>query len=144
MAGDYIYHAYIRDHLTWEPLATDSFVFVKLSGADIPAPDRGWALLGWDEAPAASDPPKEFALLGNYPNPFNASTALRYQLPASGFIKLQVYDTAGRLVEVLVNGYRSAGSHEITFDAAGLASGIYVYRLRAGSSEAVGKMILLK
>jgi hypothetical protein len=88
--------------------------------------------------------PQECRLEGNFPNPFNAATALSYQLSANSYVSLRVYDTAGRLVETLVDGWRSAGAHELTWEAGDLPSGIYVHRLQAGSWTASGKMILLK
>jgi len=88
--------------------------------------------------------PQECRLEQNYPNPFNASTVLSYQLPVASNVSLRVYDTAGRLVETLVDGWRSAGAHELTFDASGLPSGMYVYRILAGEWTESAKMILLK
>jgi hypothetical protein len=88
--------------------------------------------------------PQEFALHQNYPNPFNASTAISYELRAASFVSLKVYDTAGRLVTELVNGWREAGAHEVIFDGSNLASGVYLYRLTAGDFAAVQKLILLK
>jgi len=70
------------------------------------------------------------------PNPFNPTTALSYQLSAAGHVSLRVYDTAGRLVAELANGWQDAGTHEATFDASHLAAGIYIYRLTAGSANA--------
>jgi hypothetical protein len=57
---------------------------------------------------------------------------------------MKVYDMLGREVEVLVDGWRAAGVHEVTLDASGLASGVYVYRLNAGEFNAIGKMVLMK
>ena len=95
--------------------------------------------------------PQECRLEPNYPNPFNASTVLSYQLPVASNVTLRVYDTAGRLVETLVDGWRSAGVHELTFDASHLPSGMYVYRIQARKGASVpgewsesGKMMLLK
>ncbi len=78
------------------------------------------------------------------PNPFNPSTAISYELRAASYVSLRVYDTAGRLVETLVNGWREAGEHEVTFDGSTLPSGVYLYRLEAGEYSAAGKLILLK
>jgi hypothetical protein len=88
--------------------------------------------------------PSQFALLGNFPNPFNPTTALSYQLSAYSRVSLRVYDTAGREVAELVKGWREAGAHEVTFDATGLPSGIYLARLQAGELTAVQKLVLLK
>ncbi|MBU1880833.1 SBBP repeat-containing protein, partial [bacterium] len=92
--------------------------------------------------------PQESRLLGNYPNPFNPTTTIRYQLPEVSHVKLAVYDLAGRKVATLIDGYRDAGSHDVTFDGSGLASGVYLYRLQASGSEnptyLTGKMVLVK
>ena len=88
--------------------------------------------------------PLQFKLRPNHPNPFNASTVLSYQLPVASHINLRVYDTAGRSVETLVDGWRSAGEHQLTWEAGDLAAGMYVYRIQAGDWTESGKMILLK
>ena len=88
--------------------------------------------------------PAVFALQGNYPNPFNPATQLRYELPAANQVTLRVVDLSGRLVATLVNGWQQAGSHLAIFDGTGLASGIYIYQLRAGEFIANGKMVLMK
>ncbi|RJP81717.1 MAG: T9SS C-terminal target domain-containing protein [Candidatus Zixiibacteriota bacterium] len=88
--------------------------------------------------------PDRCQLISAFPNPFNPTTALSYELRASSHITLRVYDTAGREVATLVDGWREAGSHEVTFDAAGLASGIYFARLETGGQISVQKLILLK
>ena len=78
------------------------------------------------------------------PNPFNPATALSYQLSAAGHVNLRVYDTAGRLVAELVNGWRDAGTHQAIFNASHLTSGIYLYHLAAGGNVATGKLLLVK
>jgi hypothetical protein len=88
--------------------------------------------------------PSAYSLDQNYPNPFNPSTMLRYALPEPARVVLEVYDIAGREVQTLVEGDKPAGVHEVLFDARHLASGIYLYRLRAGSFTQVRKMTLLK
>jgi hypothetical protein len=98
--------------------------------------------------------PKEFSLEQNYPNPFNPSTTIRYELPRPSQVTLTVYDILGREVSVLVNERRDAGVHEVKFsakggsasggDAAGLASGVYFYRLTAGSYVETKKLLLVR
>jgi flagellar hook assembly protein FlgD len=78
------------------------------------------------------------------PNPFNPRTAISYQLTAYSHVNLRVYDTAGRLVRTLVDGWREAGRHEITFDGSGMASGLYLLKMEAGDYHAVQKLMLLK
>jgi len=88
--------------------------------------------------------PKSFELDQNFPNPFNPSTKISWQSPVSGWQTLKVYDMLGTEVAKLVDEYKPAGVFEVTFDAAGLASGIYVYRLQAGSFVETKKMVILK
>ena len=88
--------------------------------------------------------PKEFNLSQNYPNPFNPSTSIRFAIPTDMNVKLDVYNTLGEKVAELVNGPMTAGSYSIAFDASSLPSGIYFYRIEAGSNVAVRKMILMK
>jgi hypothetical protein len=83
------------------------------------------------------------------PNPFNASTVASYKLRAASHVSLKVYDTAGRLVATLAEGWRDAGEHQVTFDGSKLASGVYLYRLTSSGSgttptTVTGKMVLLK
>jgi hypothetical protein len=88
--------------------------------------------------------PAEFAVSGAYPNPFNPATQISFSLPVDSKVMLTVYDVSGRQVAALVDGYRTAGVHDVTFDASNLASGIYVYILSAADFTASGKMVLLK
>jgi hypothetical protein len=88
--------------------------------------------------------PSKYELFGVYPNPFNPAATIAYALPAGGKVTLNVYDISGRLVRNLVDGYRAGGRHEAIFDASGLASGVYIYRLEAGEFAANGKLILMK
>ena len=88
--------------------------------------------------------PQECQLHQNYPNPFNSKTVARYELRVPSIVSLRVYDTAGRLVATLVDGWRSAGTHELTFDAGDLPSGMYIYRMTADALDASGKMVLMK
>ncbi|HRE10135.1 MAG TPA: YCF48-related protein [Ignavibacteria bacterium] len=84
----------------------------------------------------------------NYPNPFNPSTNINYNLPSGANVTLKVYDIAGREVANLFSGYQNTGSHSVRFDAAGLASGVYFYKLSvqngADFTTKVNKMILTK
>lgn len=93
--------------------------------------------------------PSEFALLENSPNPFNPSTTISYQLPVASNVTLTVLDRLGRQVATLANGQQPAGTHQLQFDANGLASGVYFYRLSATSSAGQSfvqtrKLMLLK
>lgn len=88
--------------------------------------------------------PTGFALAQNYPNPFNPTTTLAYDIPVSGHVRLTVFDILGREVSTLVNQTMVAGHHEIRFDAGNFASGMYLYKIEAGSYAAVRKMMLMK
>jgi hypothetical protein len=94
--------------------------------------------------PLTGEQPHEFVLHQNYPNPFNPSTTIRYELPKSANVRLSVYDMLGREVSVLVNERRDAGVHEVKFDAAGLSSGVYFYRMQAGDFTHTKRLLLLK
>jgi len=95
-------------------------------------------------ASPASPAPLEFVLEPNFPNPFNPTTSVPYQLSAIGDVSLKVYDLLGREVAVLVNERKEPGSYTVTFDAAALSSGVYLYRLTAGSFVETRKMILVR
>lgn len=91
-----------------------------------------------------SEIPHEYMLHANYPNPFNPVTTLKFDLPFDSEVTLTVYDMLGREVAALVNELKPAGRHSVTFNAAGLPSGMYFYKIKAGEFVQVRKMILLK
>jgi hypothetical protein len=88
--------------------------------------------------------PSDFSLSQNYPNPFNPSTKIKFGLPNSGNIKLTVYNILGQVVEVLVNEFKNAGTYELTWDATGFPSGVYVYTIQSENIFITKKMTLLK
>ena len=88
--------------------------------------------------------PGSLQLSQNFPNPFNPATTINYQLPQAGFVSLKVYDVLGREVAVLVTEEKPAGRYTVNFDAPDLASGIYLYQLKAGDFIQTKKMILLR
>ena len=88
--------------------------------------------------------PTETKLFPNYPNPFNPSTVIKYQLSDASQISLKVYDVMGREVATLVNSFQEQGVYNVTFNANGLASGIYLYKLNAGGKQLINKMLLMK
>jgi DNA-binding beta-propeller fold protein YncE len=98
--------------------------------------------LGVDHARAEF--PDVFLLLQNYPNPFNPSTTIRYGLPNRSQVTLTVFNTLGQQVAVLQNGEMEAGYHEAKFDATGLSSGVYFYRMQAGNFVETRKLLLMK
>ncbi len=88
--------------------------------------------------------PKEFKLEQNFPNPFNPTTTIQYQLPTDRKVTLIVYDILGNEVAVLVNGQKEPGYYEVDFNASQFASGVYIYRLQTGDFVSVKKMMMLK
>ena len=92
----------------------------------------------------ASALPTGYQLEQNFPNPFNPTTVVSYQLPVVSDVRLGVYDLLGREVAVLVDGHRTAGTYSVRWDASGFASGVYFYRLNAGQYVESRKMVLMK
>ena len=88
--------------------------------------------------------PKGYALSQNYPNPFNPSTVISYQLPIGSHVSFKVYNSLGELVATLHQGYQKAGIYQFNFNAAGLSSGVYFYRLQTEDFVQVKKMLLIK
>jgi len=93
--------------------------------------------------------PESFDLKANYPNPFNPTTTIAFDLPEASQVTLEVFDMMGRRVATLVNGDMAAGRYEAAWNAradngSSVASGVYIYRLRAGSFESVKQMVLMK
>ena len=88
--------------------------------------------------------PTEYRLYDNYPNPFNPSTTIRYSLPEAAFTSIKIYDVVGNEVAVAVNEMKTAGTHQVTYNATSLSSGVYYYTIQAGSFKETRKMILMK
>ncbi len=110
---------------------------MQASAQEAPAPVAAVAATT-DEAPDA------FRLASNYPNPFNPVTTIAFALPQAEAVQLVVYDVTGREVARLVEGPMAAGRHQIQFDASGLPSGVYLYRLTAGPFTETRRMVLVK
>ncbi|RJP78274.1 MAG: T9SS C-terminal target domain-containing protein, partial [Candidatus Zixiibacteriota bacterium] len=145
--GTYEYAGYIGDY-PYVRFDTSAFTYVKLTTGD------GEWVNGWANGGESFEPyltaseipalPQTCALNAPHPNPFNPETVIGYRLSAPGRVTLRVYDTAGREVAVLVHGWKEAGSHEVTFDGSGLASGMYLVRMEAGDFTQTQKLVLLK
>jgi hypothetical protein len=88
--------------------------------------------------------PSIYSVAQNYPNPFNPSTTIRYGLPNRSDVRLSVFNTLGQQVGLLENGEQEAGYHEVNFDASGLSSGVYLYRMQAGSYVETRKLLLVR
>lgn len=124
------------------------FDTISLTGGDI---NLFIARLIYDDPVSADDnlvpdvlPAIEYSLGQNYPNPFNPVTSIQYAIGSQQFVSLKVYDILGNEVATLVNEEKPAGKYKVSFDASSLSSGIYFYRLTAGSFIGVRKMILIK
>ncbi len=88
--------------------------------------------------------PTEYELQQNFPNPFNPSTSIKWQIPEGGLVSIKIYDVLGKEVTTLVNEYRSAGFYESIFDGSNLASGLYIYRLITENFISTKKMLMVK
>jgi hypothetical protein len=87
---------------------------------------------------------REFTVCNNYPNPFNPSTTFSFNLPSRSFVNLRIYDAFGREAAVVISEELAAGIHSRMWNAVGMASGMYFYRLQAGSSTLTKRLVLLK
>jgi formylglycine-generating enzyme required for sulfatase activity len=90
------------------------------------------------------DIPNSYALCSNYPNPFNPTTTIQYDLPKAGYVSLKVYDYLGKEVASLTSEEKPAGRHAIQFNATNLSSGVYFYRLQAGAFVGTKRLLLLR
>ena len=88
--------------------------------------------------------PNEFRLLQNYPNPFNPTTKISYDIPEQSHVVIKVWDILGKDIETLISSEKSAGRHEVSFDASKLSAGLYIYTIHAGNFSASKKMLLVK
>jgi len=146
-AGLYLYRGYVGQYpsVIW---AQDQFEILKLpagNGDYTAASADGWGIC-WEQPGERSQTaavPSSDALTVS-PNPFNPVTSVSFEQRAASNVRLRVYDTAGREITTLVNGWKNAGSHEVTFDGAGLPSGVYLLRMEAGSFTQAQKLVLLK
>jgi hypothetical protein len=86
---------------------------------------------------------EEYSLAQNYPNPFNPSTIISYSIPQSDFVTLKVYDVLGNEIRTIINEYQQAGEYKINFNAGKIASGIYIYCLKASNNFVQTKKMLL-
>ncbi len=120
----------------WVEVSTKSFIGNYFTGAIILVTDV--------KTGNNASVPEEFTMSQNYPNPFNPSTLIRFSLPNEEWTTLKVYNLIGQEVATLVQGFVPAGHYNIRFDAGNLASGMYLYRLVAGTQALTNKMVLMK
>lgn len=140
-------HATIRIAFVQDTSGAQKVGYLILSHNGPGSPDSVKLIADWTtevdgEAPRAL--PSSFALHQNYPNPFNPSTTVRYDLPRTTEVRLAVYDMLGREVWTRDEGTQNAGSYTVPFDGSKLSSGIYLFRITAGSWATLMKMVLLK
>jgi hypothetical protein len=88
--------------------------------------------------------PIVYSLKQNYPNPFNPATTIEFEIPASSFVSLRIYDVLGRLVSTIVNEEMTARNYAFNINTSDLSAGIYFYTLRAGDFAQTKKMVLIK
>ena len=93
---------------------------------------------------AGSEIPDRYRLYNNYPNPFNPTTKIKFDLPGNAFVNIKVYDMSGQEVDEIVNSQLNAGSYEVNYDGGKLSSGVYFYRISAGDFTETKKMMLIK
>ena len=104
-------------------------------------------LVQYDRVNVSTDEPSipdHFSLSQNYPNPFNPTTTISYQLPTDSKVELSIYDMNGHKITSLINGNIKTGYHTVNWDASSYPSGLYFYRLNAGSYSETKKMLLIK
>ncbi|MCP4631565.1 MAG: T9SS type A sorting domain-containing protein [candidate division Zixibacteria bacterium] len=144
--GDYDLFARTGYYNTLLVVDETSFPFTIVDCPGRNGPNTGWAAYGWgnDTPPIQNPIPTKFSLNFNYPNPFNATTNISFDVAESGRINLNIYNLAGQKVETLVDGVLNAGQHSITWDASKYSSGIYFYKLNAGGKAYTKRMTLLK
>jgi hypothetical protein len=141
--GFYNYIAYCGDYPS--TVMDSSFFQIEVIAAPLTkAGEAGWVLTGSFLEGDLSELPSEFALLSNYPNPFNASTAISYELPMRAHVRLEVYNISGQKLATLVDGQQEAGYRSVTWEDSGAASGVYFYKLTAGDFTEVKRMTLLR
>ncbi len=136
---------------TWMSLSSEIF-----AGLTFVSPTTGWtasltgriAKFNGDLVTAVveqiSEIPQSFSLAQNYPNPFNSTTTIQFALAKRANVKLKVFDILGREAAVLVDEALEPGAYDVVFDANGLASGVYVYRIQAGAFVETKKLTLLR
>lgn len=126
---------------TQTPIQLEPGEFHIYTTVKLPTPEEGILLYVEN---VEGELPLKYELSQNYPNPFNPTTIIRYSIINPDLVKIKIYDILGREVNTLVNEFKHVGNYEVQFDASGLASGIYLYRIESGSFIETKKMILLK
>ena len=129
---------------------TDTTGWIPVNSADFIMRAFGVSMTSViSDDPDAKKTPSDFKLLGNFPNPFNSSTEIRFLASASGYANLEIFDLTGRKVRTVIDGNIDAGENIVSWDGSDdygnpVSSGVYFYRLRAGNNSQVEKMVLIK
>jgi hypothetical protein len=140
--GFYTYIAYCGEYVS---TALDSSFFqVEVIAGTSSGGDIGWVLTGSFSEGDLPQLPSAFALSGNYPNPFNASTVIGYELPTEAHVKLEVYNLTGQKFATLIDTEQEAGYKSVTWDASEVSSGVYFYKLTTGDFTETKRMMLVK
>jgi len=129
-------------------VGADSRYFLTVELLDLYSVSFGLGIKGVDPAtPIKTVPgtkiPEKISLANNYPNPFNPTTAINYELQITNYVELSVYNLLGQKVAVLVSDRQSAGSYQVEWDATGFASGVYFYQLTTNENVAITKKMML-
>jgi len=142
--GDYVFVAYVGYYPS--TIIDSSYFYFTKSGSIAGGMNDWFRADRWlkESNLAESDVPVDYALSQNYPNPFNASTVINYQLPAESHVKLEVYNTLGQKVTMLLDEKQAAGYRSVVWEASEISSGIYFYRLAAGNFTSRERMLLLR
>jgi hypothetical protein len=144
--GTYFYYGYISWVVCYPAAVTDSFPFTKSAATD-GSPwvmDSSCTSADFGAAETTLMTHNSALITSLTPNPFNPTSVASYELRVSSHVSLRVYDTAGRLVSTLADGWQEAGTHSATFDGSKLAAGVYLVKLEAGGEVQVSKIVLLK
>lgn len=140
-------------HIPSQPLGTSIYYYISATSNNsktitkpLPAPSGNFRFTIEDTSYITGNNSfvREYTLYQNYPNPFNPITRIQFDLPKNGFVRIQVYDVTGRLVNTLINDFMLKGSYEIKFDGSDLTSGVYFYKMETVDYSNVKKMLLVK
>jgi len=143
ISDEYIYYGYVGEYPA--TVIDSSYFPFEVTAKGVARPGASdWTLTGSFLEGSEVDLPSEFALSGNYTNPFNVSTVINYELPVDSHVKLEVYNLLGRKVATLVNEQEETGYRSVVWDASEVSSGLYFYKLSAGDYTETKRMMLVK
>jgi hypothetical protein len=127
-------------YIIWNQINSEGYLYA--SAGELGLYKSNSIVVGVNEQSISSA--STFELFQNFPNPFNSTTNIKYEIQQASRVVVKVYDLMGNEVATLLNRYQEAGSYDLIFQAEDLASGIYFYQLRAGEFVATKKLIMLK